>query len=143
MPAARSVNRCSPPPLQPLLTLGFTSCAAGKRGAGGAVPGCQPPCSHSSHHSSGSRGAARAPRPLRRDRAQPRCRDSPVPALRSRGARRRWEEADAPLAKPTRSISRADAGACSKAAPARVGKHINYRLFSQGCPFLCRNRCLA
>lgn len=63
MPSTRSVNHCSPPPLQPLLSLRFTSCAAGKRGAGGAVP-------HTLH-------------PLRRDRGTATLlgRAHPSPAL--------------------------------------------------------------
>lgn len=48
MLSARSVNHCSPSRLQPLLSLRFMSCAAGKHGAGGAVPRYQPPRSHSS-----------------------------------------------------------------------------------------------
>lgn len=163
MLSTRSVNHCSPSRLQPLLSLRFMSCAAGKHGAGGAVPRYQPPRSHSSRQAcTCSLPAAPAVRTVP---------PHPLSPLRGPGCSRaggtgtsqpcpwgepgaawvllagRWEEADTPpclLAEPTCAPSAdADARECSKAALAWVGKHINYGLFSRGCPLVCRNRCLA
>lgn len=156
MPSARSVNHCSPPPLQPWLRLRFTSRAAGKHGAGGAEPWCQLPCSHSSRqacsHSTRSWVVPlHLPSPLWGPGHSRAAGSGHVPALALRGAwyhsQGSWEEDNvAPplLTKPTGAPSAAaDARACSKAAPAWIAKHINYGLLSRGCPFLCRNRCLA
>lgn len=156
VPSAHSVNHCSPPPLQPRLSLRFMSCASRKHGAGGAEPWCQLPRSHSSHRACSRSTRSQVvplhlPSPLWGPGHSCAAGSRHVPALASRGARYHsqgsWEEANTPpplLTEPTGAPSAgADAGACSKAAPAWIGKCITYGLLSRGCPFLCWNRCLA
>lgn len=169
MPSAHSVNPCSPPPFQATAqpqiyelcrwearcrwSHALVPAAAQRLLAPGLHP--QPTACPQSAHSACCLGGAPTPSvPSVGTGAQLRCweRARPSPALtgslvqlscRSQGS---WEEADMSpclLAEPMRAPSAGDAGACSKAVPAWVGKHINHGLFSRWCPFLCRNQCLA
>lgn len=151
---ARSVNHGSPPPLQPQI---YEACRREARcwWSRASVPA---PRSHSLHQAC-ARSLPTVPSvPSEGNRAHlspvltgslgtelpQAARESPVHLrCRSQGS---WEEANATpplLAQPTRVPAAGDAGACSKAAPAWLGEHINYSLFSRGCPLLCRNQCLA